>query len=177
MKSRLSENSMQLLLIFAVVPCLVAANTIICPDLSTCPEGKTCCGKSNDAYECCDIGEDEKNIFPGIPIPNHGMNKTVSRKGQQHFDVCAFCSGTCCYDDCCEYTRATCCSDAVSCCPNGQQCCRRFGSAESEWCCPKRGSCASIYGYCYGGAGALIPAISSIGALIFLLVLRENSLV
>ncbi|XP_054714032.1 progranulin-like [Uloborus diversus] len=166
---------MRLLFIFAVVPCLVAANTIMCPDLSTCPEGKFCCAKSAEEYECCDVGKDEKSIFPGIPIPNYDMNRTPSRKEMHHVDVCRLCSGTCCYDRCCDYTRATCCSDRVGCCPNGQQCCKRPSSTVSEWCCPKRGSCGSSYLSCYGGAGALIPAISSIGALLFLLALRGNS--
>ncbi|XP_055948133.1 uncharacterized protein LOC129981344 isoform X1 [Argiope bruennichi] len=131
------------LLLIAVLPCLVLADTLFSSDDS----------KKATGVETLDA----------LPSSNH----SPARRGI--FSKCNFltCKGKCCGSDfCCPFSGAKCCPDnkccpkgtqccPVGCCPKGQDCCGGGCCADGQkccgsWCCKKKQQCGNTPYSCYG---------------------------
>ncbi|CAL1278464.1 unnamed protein product [Larinioides sclopetarius] len=146
---------MNAFILLIIIPSFIAAD-ILCPDSKTsCPEGKQCC-EADGVYSCCDaedyqdVPDIRKKVYAGLEI----MSGTVFENGSfsandstlQFGLMCdLFCSGTCCKEGCCSYSRATCCEGG--CCPKastccgGNRCCPDLKKCCRDGCCPQTATC------------------------------------
>ena len=79
---------------------------VVCPDLTICPSGNTCCQLLSGGYGCCPISD--------AVCCNDGAH-------------CCPSGNTCCQLQsggigCCPILNAVCCSDGLHCCPSGYIC-------------------------------------------------------